>query len=104
MVVRLDNLLRGKEDQHEERDDDDGDGAELPLEECDCALLDRGCDLAHRLGALVGGKHAAHQIQRYQDCYDSSGKGEAQPGARSAPPSVNAWYPPELARRWGCTN
>ncbi len=81
MAVRLDDLLRREEDEHEQRDHDDRDGPELPLQEGDRAFLDRGRDLAHRLGALVRGEHAAHQVQRYQDRDDSSGKGEAQPGA-----------------------
>ena len=60
-VVWLQHLGRGEEHDDGERDEDDGDRLELALEVGQGALLDRGGDLDHLRGALVGGEDALHQ-------------------------------------------
>ena len=65
-----------------ERDQDDGDGAELTTQIGHRAFLDGSGDLLHRLGALVGPEHPAgedhthHQGEhRKQECRRSNGSG-----------------------------
>ena len=41
-------------------------------------------DLAHGRRALVGGEHAAHQVQRHDYRYEACGDGEHQPAALGA--------------------
>ena len=77
--VRTDDLGGGEEHEHEQRDDDDGDRLELAAQESVGAFLDGGRDLAHLVGAGVGGEHAAHQVEGRRDRHHARQEREHEP-------------------------
>ena len=60
-AVGLLDRHRGDEHDDRQRDEDEADRAELPLQVGDGAFLDRLGDLDHLGRALVGGEHALHE-------------------------------------------
>ena len=74
-----------QQQEEEEQGDEHGQGAELPAQVGAAALLDGAGDLAHLVGALVGGQHLPDQDERDQqgeqaDRHDGE-QGQVLPGA-----------------------
>ena len=78
--VRLDHLGGGEEDQDGERHHDDGDRAELALEERLGALLDGQGDLPHFGSSGIRSQHVAGQEETRRDTDDAGSQADVQPG------------------------
>ena len=76
-LIRPQDLGRREEHDRRHRHDDDGDGAELPLQIRRGTVLDGLRDLPHLRRALVGGQHGSRQVERRR-------RGPAAPPPRTA--------------------
>ncbi len=80
----VDDLRGGEEDEDEERDDDYRDRSELAPQEGDGSLLDGEGDLAHGRRPLIGGEHAAHQVEGHAVSPQGRRRGRT-PASRARP-------------------
>ena len=78
-AVGLGDRGRGEEHHDHQRDEDEADRAELPLEVGAGPFLDGAGDLDHLVGAPVGGQHPPHEVEAHQDGEQGGAGGEEQP-------------------------
>ena len=83
-AVRLEDLRRREEHDRRHGDDDHGDGAELPLEVGQGALLDGPRDLPHLGRALVLGEDRARQVHPDRQGQQRGGDRQQQDGPLAA--------------------